>query len=152
MRSSSYEEKESQETPQPTAALFAKRYLNTGKVILTCLVSGFRCINMTVGFYRDKDILAEKDGLLSTGIRPNGDGTCQLRKSLDISNSTEESYSCGLHFGHLTVKWDGKIWDLAVDHSKRHHYWLLAPIVLFILMLMLIWFTAVKQDKFTTEV
>ncbi|XP_061090459.1 class I histocompatibility antigen, F10 alpha chain-like isoform X1 [Conger conger] len=122
MRSSSFEEKESQETPQPTAALFAKRYRNTGKVILTCLVSGFRCINMTVGFYRDKEILAEKDGLLSTGIRPNGDGTCQLRKSLDISNTTEESYSCGVHFGNLTDKWDGKIWDLAVDHSKRHHY------------------------------
>uniref|UniRef100_A0A0E9RZY1 Uncharacterized protein n=1 Tax=Anguilla anguilla TaxID=7936 RepID=A0A0E9RZY1_ANGAN len=45
--------------------------------------------------------------LLSSGIRPNGDGTCQLRKSLDISNSTEASYSCEVPFGSLKRRSNG---------------------------------------------
>ncbi|KAG5847794.1 hypothetical protein ANANG_G00129990, partial [Anguilla anguilla] len=111
----SFEAEESQETAQPTAAVFAKRSLNPGKVILTCLVSGFHCSDTTVEVYQDDDIITEEDGLLSSGIRPNGDGTCQLRKSLDISNSTEASYSCEVQFRSLKrlVKWDGKIWDQA---------------------------------------
>ncbi|KAG5847785.1 hypothetical protein ANANG_G00129900, partial [Anguilla anguilla] len=134
----SFEAKESQETAEPTAAVFAKRPWDPGKIILTCLVSGFHCRDMTVEVYRDDDIITEEDSLLSSGIRPNGDGTCQLRKSLDISNSIEASYSCEVLFGSLKrlVKWDGKIWNRAAqkqDYIMRRHYWLLmAQLVLVI--------------------
>ncbi|XP_035277589.1 major histocompatibility complex class I-related gene protein-like isoform X2 [Anguilla anguilla] len=128
----SFEAKESQETAQPTAAVFAKRSLNHGKVILTCLVSGFHCNNTTVEVYRDDDIITEEDGLLSSGIRPNGDGTCQLRKSLDISNSTEASYSCEVQFRSLKqlVKWDGTIWERAAPRQDYDYYWFFMTLVL----------------------
>uniref|UniRef100_A0A0E9XWG2 Uncharacterized protein n=1 Tax=Anguilla anguilla TaxID=7936 RepID=A0A0E9XWG2_ANGAN len=45
----SFEAEESQETAEPTTAVFAKRSLNPGKVILTCLVSGFHCRNTNGG-------------------------------------------------------------------------------------------------------
>ncbi|XP_061100045.1 zinc-alpha-2-glycoprotein-like isoform X1 [Conger conger] len=132
----SMEEKESQKTFQPNASVFAKLSRNSGKVILTCLVSGFRCGNTTVEVYRDEDILTEDNGLWSSGIRPNGDGTCQLRRSLDISNSTEAPYSCGVHSTNLTVKWDGVIWGLAEtrqDHITRHHDVLIVPFAVFLI-------------------
>ncbi|XP_035277569.1 zinc-alpha-2-glycoprotein-like isoform X3 [Anguilla anguilla] len=150
----SFKAKESKETPEPTAAVFAKRSLNPGKVILTCLVSGFHCRDMTVEVYRDDDIVTEEDSLLSSGIRPNGDGTCQLRKSLDISNSTEASYSCEVLFGSLKqlVKWDGKIWDRAAPrqgyNTRRHYWWLIIPLFgFFILILGVIyrWYTAHRE-------
>ncbi|XP_035277552.1 major histocompatibility complex class I-related gene protein-like [Anguilla anguilla] len=123
----SFEAEESQETAQPTTAVFAKRYWDPEKVILTCLVSGFHCRDMTVEVYRDDDIITEEDGLLSSWIRPNGDGTCQLRKSLDISNSIEASYSCEVQFRSLKqlVKWDGKIWDRAElkQNNETGHYY-----------------------------
>ncbi|XP_035277566.1 major histocompatibility complex class I-related gene protein-like isoform X2 [Anguilla anguilla] len=154
LRSLSFEAEESQETAEPTTAVFAKRSLNPGKVILTCLVSGFHCRDTTVEVYQDDDIITEEDGLLSSGIRPNGDGTCQLRKSLDISNSTEASYSCEVPFGSLKrlVKWDGKIWDRAAPrqgyNTRRHYWWLIIPLFgFFILILGVIyrWYTAHRE-------
>ncbi|XP_035277571.1 major histocompatibility complex class I-related gene protein-like isoform X5 [Anguilla anguilla] len=151
----SFEAKESQETAEPTAAVFAKRFLNPGKVILTCLVSGFYCRDTTVEVYRDDDIITEEDGLLSSGIRPNGDGTCQLRKSLDISNSTEASYSCEVQFRNLKqlVKWDGTIWERATpkqDYDTGHQYWwLMVPLFgFFILILAVIyrWCTTYRRE------
>ncbi|KAG5847786.1 hypothetical protein ANANG_G00129910 [Anguilla anguilla] len=158
----SFEAKESQETAQPTAAVLAKRSWDPGKVILTCLVSGFHCNNTTVEVYRDDDIITEEDGLLSSGIRPNGDGTCQLRKSLDISNSIEASYSCEVQFRSLKqlVKWDGKIWDQAEpkqDYDTGHYYWFL--MVLLVLAIGLLFGVSIfilrrrwrKQEKFTLD-
>ncbi|XP_064184846.1 major histocompatibility complex class I-related gene protein-like isoform X2 [Anguilla rostrata] len=155
-RSLSFEPEESQETAQPTAAVFAKRSLNPGKVILTCLVSGFHCSNTTVEVYRDDDIITEEDGLLSSGIRPNRDGTCQLRKSLVISNSTEASYSCEVLFGSLKrlVKWDGKIWGQAEpkqDHNtRRHHWWLMVPLVL-VIALLLVFLIRILRRRLCTQ-
>ncbi|XP_035277599.1 BOLA class I histocompatibility antigen, alpha chain BL3-7-like [Anguilla anguilla] len=138
LNSLAYETKENKETAELTAAVFAKRSRKPGKVILTFLVSGFHCSDMRVEVYRDDDIITEEDGLLSSGIRPNDDGTCQLRKSLDIANSTEASYSCEVQFRSLKrlVKWDGKIWDQGEpkqDYDTGHHYWwLIVPLVLVI--------------------
>ncbi|XP_064197548.1 major histocompatibility complex class I-related gene protein-like isoform X6 [Anguilla rostrata] len=127
----SFEAEESQETAEPTAAVFAKRSWDPGKVILTCLFTGFHCRDTTVEVYRDDDIITE-DGLLSSGIRPNGDGTCQLRKSLDISNSTEASYSYEVQFGSLKrlVKWDGTIWERATPRQDYDYYWFFMTLVL----------------------
>ncbi|KAJ8359097.1 hypothetical protein SKAU_G00156220, partial [Synaphobranchus kaupii] len=119
-----FEAKESHNTSLPSPEVFVKKSSHTGKVILTCLASGFRCSGTRLEVYRDNDTLTEKDGLLSSGIRPNGDGTYQLRESLDITNSTAASYTCEVHFGSLMkrVKWDGEKRDL---DKPRHHYWLL---------------------------
>ncbi|KAJ8271119.1 hypothetical protein GJAV_G00122960 [Gymnothorax javanicus] len=102
-----FDSKESQMTSSPMVAVFAKRSSNTTKVTLTCLVTGFRSRNTTVEEYRDEDILTEEDGLSSSGIRPNGDGTRQLRMSLDISTRTSASYSCEAYFESLKkhAKW-----------------------------------------------
>ncbi|XP_064176252.1 major histocompatibility complex class I-related gene protein-like isoform X2 [Anguilla rostrata] len=157
LNSLSFEAKESQMTAQPMAAVFAKRSLNPGKVILTCLVSGFHCRDTTVELYRDDDIITEEDCFLSSGIRPNGDGTCQLRKSLDISNSTEASYSCEVPFGSLKrrVKWDGKIWDRAQpkqDNDTRHHYWLLMAALVLVIGLSPVFFIWILRHRLLTQV
>ncbi|XP_035277587.1 major histocompatibility complex class I-related gene protein-like [Anguilla anguilla] len=152
----SFEAKESKETAQPTAAVFAKRSLNPGKVILTCLVSGFHCRDTTVEIYQDDDIITEEDGLLSSGISPNGDGTCQLRKSLDISNSTEASYSCEVPFRSFKrlVKWDGKIWDRAEpkqDHNTRHHYCFRMASLVLVVALSLVFLIRILKRRLCTQ-
>ncbi|KAJ8271122.1 hypothetical protein GJAV_G00122990 [Gymnothorax javanicus] len=135
-----FDSKESQMTSPVTPTVFAKRS-NCARVTLTCLVTGFRCRNTTVEVYRDEDILTEEVGLSSSGIRPNGDGTWQLRMSLDISTSTTASYSCEAHLGSLKkhAKWDGVIRNMAEPgklYDMRRIYGILIVIlvVLFILI------------------
>ncbi|KAJ8271118.1 hypothetical protein GJAV_G00122950 [Gymnothorax javanicus] len=137
----------------PMVAVFAKRSSNTTKVTLTCLVTGFRSRNTTVEVYRDEDILTEEDGLSSSGIRPNGDGTRQLRMSLDISTRTSASYSCEAHFGSQRkfAKWDGVIWNMPKsrqDSNMRRHHWILAvPLVFFICLLAAVYRCAYRQQR-----
>ncbi|KAJ8271117.1 hypothetical protein GJAV_G00122940 [Gymnothorax javanicus] len=139
LESLSFDAKENQ-TSSPMVAVFAKRSSNSTKVTLTCLVTGFRSRNTTVGVYRDEDILTEEDGLSSSGIRPNGDGTRQLRMSLDISTSTTASYSCEAHSGSQRkhAKWDGVIQNLPEPeqgYDMRKLYWILViPIVVVLIL------------------
>ncbi|KAJ8269945.1 hypothetical protein GJAV_G00108550 [Gymnothorax javanicus] len=141
LNSLGFEAKESPLTSPSATAVFAKRSNDTTTVILTCLVSGFRCRDTKVEMFRDEDILTEEDGLFSSGIWPNGDWTCQLRKSLDISNSTTASYSCEAHFQNQTkrVKWDGVIWNNAEprrEDNMRHHYWMPALFAVFFVLIL----------------
>ncbi|KAJ8271120.1 hypothetical protein GJAV_G00122970 [Gymnothorax javanicus] len=149
----SFNAKEIEIKSSPMVAVFAKRSSNSTKVTLTCLVTGFRSRNTTVEVYQDEDILTEEDGLSSSGIRPNGDGTRQLRMSLDISTSTTASYSCEAHFGSQRkfAKWDGVIWNMpesGQDYNMRHHHWILAvSLVFFICLLGAVYRCAYRQQK-----
>ncbi|KAJ8262190.1 hypothetical protein GJAV_G00163520 [Gymnothorax javanicus] len=150
----SFNAKEIEMKSSPMVAVFAKRSSNSTKVTLTCLVTGFRGRNTTVEVYRDEDILTEEDSLSSSGIRPNGDGTWQLRMSLDISTSTTASYSCEAHFGSQRkhAKWDGVIWNMAEpgqDYDMTHLCWIpvVSLVVIFILVLGLVFSYENRQRR-----
>ena len=39
-------------------------------------------------------VVDELDGIQSTGVRPNGDGTYQIKKHVEILRSDSANYSC----------------------------------------------------------
>lgn len=79
---------------KPTARLFKKTLIDSGRTRITCLATGFypRHINLTI-LSNDK----EADEQVTGNLLPNGDETYQMRKSLEISAEElhkEQKYSC----------------------------------------------------------
>ncbi|CAM4312390.1 unnamed protein product [Leuciscus chuanchicus] len=60
-----------------------------------------------------------KDEIESTGIRPNHDGSYQLRKSVEFNKEERDGYDCFVSHKTLKepiiVKWDGKCKDCTVE-------------------------------------
>ncbi|KAL0199006.1 hypothetical protein M9458_007546, partial [Cirrhinus mrigala] len=70
------------------------------KLKLTCMATGFYPKDITLNIRKYHKSLPE-DEVESTGIRPNHDGTYQLRKSVEI-NENEDAYDCIVL--HTTLK------------------------------------------------
>ncbi|XP_026088278.1 H-2 class I histocompatibility antigen, K-K alpha chain-like isoform X2 [Carassius auratus] len=74
------------------------------KQVLTCLTTGFypRDIEMNIRF--NKTVLKDHR---SSGVRPNDDGSFQMRSSVKISRSQEGIYDCFVNHSSLTkpVEW-----------------------------------------------
>ncbi|XP_051991578.1 zinc-alpha-2-glycoprotein-like isoform X2 [Xyrauchen texanus] len=79
------------------------------KLILTCLATGFYPKHLEMNMMLNGIKL---DHINSSGIRPNGDETFQLRISVEIHRNETEGFEC--HVNHISVKepviseWDGK--------------------------------------------
>ncbi|XP_051992169.1 RT1 class I histocompatibility antigen, AA alpha chain-like [Xyrauchen texanus] len=79
------------------------------KLILICLATGFYPKHLEMNMMLNGIKL---DHVNSSGIRPNGDETFQLRISVEIHRNEEEGFEC--HVNHISVKepviseWDGK--------------------------------------------
>ncbi|XP_069054128.1 major histocompatibility complex class I-related gene protein-like [Lepisosteus oculatus] len=76
---------------------------------LSCLVTGFYPGDIVVSLSRNGE--NETEEVQSSGIRPNGDATFQLRKSVEIRASEREEYRCTvIHRGsnyNVTLTWGG---------------------------------------------
>ncbi|XP_066522961.1 class I histocompatibility antigen, F10 alpha chain-like [Hoplias malabaricus] len=96
---------------RPDVHVFAKKSLsNPKKLTLTCLATGFYPKDVTLSVRRFTTSLPEHL-LTSSGVRPNEDGTYQLRKSVDIDKEDTAGYDC--YVKHTTleepviIQWDG---------------------------------------------
>ncbi|KAK2887324.1 hypothetical protein Q8A67_015552 [Cirrhinus molitorella] len=93
----------------PEVYVFAKRSAKT-KLKLTCLATGFYPKDVTLLIRKYRTSLPENE-IESTGVRPNHDGTFQLRKSVVIPVDEKAEYDC--YVSHTTLKepvittWDG---------------------------------------------
>ncbi|XP_026075396.1 H-2 class I histocompatibility antigen, Q10 alpha chain-like [Carassius auratus] len=95
---------------RPEVHVFAKRsFRDKTKLKLTCLATGFypRDTFLTITKYRSP---LPEDEVESTGIRPNHDGTFQLRKSVEISEDEKDEYDCFVAYRTLNktiiVRWE----------------------------------------------
>ncbi|XP_053333508.1 major histocompatibility complex class I-related gene protein-like [Clarias gariepinus] len=82
--------------------VFAKKsVIHPSKVTLTCMATGFyhKDVEMNI---RKLRILIPEHLVTSSGIRPNGDGTYQLRKSVEITEEEKDLYDC--YVSHSTFK------------------------------------------------
>ncbi|KAI4900266.1 hypothetical protein NFI96_005042 [Prochilodus magdalenae] len=90
-------------------ALARKSRTNSGKLTLTCMATGFYPKDVKLCVRKFKTSLPEHL-LTSTGVRPNDDGSFQLRKSVDIQEDDPAEYDC--YVNHITLtepvitKWD----------------------------------------------
>uniref|UniRef100_A0A8C1X0D0 Ig-like domain-containing protein n=1 Tax=Cyprinus carpio TaxID=7962 RepID=A0A8C1X0D0_CYPCA len=93
----------------PKVYVFANRSSkNKTKLQLTCLATGFypKDVMLTIRKYRTS---LPADEIESTGIRPNHDGTFQLRNSVIIEEDEKAEYDCSVFHrtleGQITVRW-----------------------------------------------
>ncbi|RXN03419.1 MHC class I antigen [Labeo rohita] len=78
----------------PAVYVFAKRYIkDKSKLKLTCMATGFYPRDVILGIRKSHKSLPE-DEVESTGIRPNHDGSYQLRKSVEIKEDEKAEYDC----------------------------------------------------------
>ncbi|RXN25233.1 MHC class I antigen [Labeo rohita] len=97
-----YADEELRHSSPPDVHTFAVRSLrHKTKLKLTCLATGFypRDVTMTIRKYRTS---LPEDGTGSTGIRPNHDGTFQIKKSVEIEEGEISEYDCFV--AHSTFK------------------------------------------------
>ncbi|KAL6473446.1 hypothetical protein MHYP_G00170070 [Metynnis hypsauchen] len=97
---------------KPDVHAFAKKSTTTsGKLTLTCLATGFYPKDVTLNVRKFSTSLPEHL-LTSSGVRPNEDGTYQLRKSVDIQEDETADYDCFVNHISLSEplvhKWDKK--------------------------------------------
>ncbi|XP_036419075.1 class I histocompatibility antigen, F10 alpha chain-like isoform X2 [Colossoma macropomum] len=79
---------------KPDVHAYAKKSTtNSGKLTLTCLATGFypKDVKMSVRKFRTS---LPEHLLTSSGVRPNDDGTYQLRKSVEIQEDEKAEYDC----------------------------------------------------------
>ncbi|XP_049328689.1 beta-2-microglobulin-like [Astyanax mexicanus] len=86
----------------PAVHLFAKKSVrDSRKLTLTCLITGFYPKNVKMSLRKFGTSLPERL-ITSSGIRPNDDGTYQLRESVEISGDDPADYYCYVSHSSLT--------------------------------------------------
>ncbi|XP_048046413.1 zinc-alpha-2-glycoprotein-like isoform X2 [Megalobrama amblycephala] len=108
-----YGDEELRNGSPPKVYVSAKKS-TSDKLKLSCLATGFypKDVMLTIRKYRTSLL---EDEVESTGVRPNHDGTFQLRKSVNIKEDEKAEYDCFV--SHSTLKqpiiekWDGKCKD-----------------------------------------
>ncbi|XP_067834389.1 class I histocompatibility antigen, F10 alpha chain-like [Heptranchias perlo] len=65
---------------------------------LSCLVTGFYPVNIEVTWLRNGERVSESQ---SSGVRPNHDGTHQIKKEIEVNAGDEDQYSCQIEHSSL---------------------------------------------------
>ncbi|XP_066523583.1 uncharacterized protein [Hoplias malabaricus] len=94
-----------QHTPTvPDVYVFVKKsQTESSRLTLTCLATGFYPKDLKMRLRRFTTSLPDHL-LTSSGVRPNGDGTYQLRKSVDVQEEDTARYDCIVtQSGHKSV-------------------------------------------------
>ncbi|XP_036417188.1 class II histocompatibility antigen, B-L beta chain-like [Colossoma macropomum] len=103
------------ESAPPDVHVFAKKSVTDSKKLnLTCLATGFYPKDMEIKLRKFTTSLPEHL-LRSSGVRPNDDGTYQLRKSVEIQEEEAADYDCYVNHSSINTpvikQWDGKCSD-----------------------------------------
>ncbi|XP_067219609.1 H-2 class I histocompatibility antigen, Q10 alpha chain-like [Chanodichthys erythropterus] len=86
----------------PNVYVFEKKNTNDEtKLKLTCLATGFYPKDVMMSIRKTHTSLPE-DQIESTGIRPNHDGSFQMRKSVEIKKEEKDEYDCFV--SHKSIK------------------------------------------------
>ncbi|XP_051745535.1 H-2 class I histocompatibility antigen, Q10 alpha chain-like [Ctenopharyngodon idella] len=88
-----YRDEELRNSSPPQVHVFASITSGKSKLKLTCMATGFypKDMMMTIRKYRES---LPEDEIESTGIRPNHDGSFQMRKSVEIKKEERADYDC----------------------------------------------------------
>ncbi|XP_067310721.1 H-2 class I histocompatibility antigen, Q10 alpha chain-like isoform X2 [Pseudorasbora parva] len=113
-----YGDEELKNGSPPDVHVFSRKSSDESKLKLTCLATGFypKDVRMTIRKYRSS--LPEEE-IKFSGIRPNHDGSFQMRKSVEIKEDEKAEYDCFVSHRTLRepivqsskVKLDGQYWD-----------------------------------------
>ncbi|XP_047461007.1 uncharacterized protein LOC125019922 isoform X2 [Mugil cephalus] len=82
------------DTTPPHVEMFTEYCSVEKNIFLLCEASGFYPHNITVNIKRSGQILTREDGVDTSDLRPNGDGTFQIRYRVEIGKSDPSVFSC----------------------------------------------------------
>ncbi|XP_030644670.1 major histocompatibility complex class I-related gene protein-like [Chanos chanos] len=85
----------------PDINAFIQNSYKPHRLLLTCMATGFFPKNITMNIRKNQTQLPSEE-LRSLGVRPNNDGTYQLRKSVEIPDSDGKDYAC--YVDHMALK------------------------------------------------
>ncbi|KAK9978687.1 hypothetical protein ABG768_020430 [Culter alburnus] len=88
-----YGDEELRNGSPPDVHMFVRKSIYKSKLKLTCLATGFypKDVILTIRKYHTS---LPEDEIESTGIRPNHDGSFQMRKSVEIKGKEKDEYDC----------------------------------------------------------
>ncbi|XP_056308358.1 major histocompatibility complex class I-related gene protein-like [Danio aesculapii] len=127
---------------KPRVRLFQKA-LDSGGVRVSCLATGFypRHINLTL--LRDGQPVSDHE-VTGGDLLPNGDGTYQMRKSLEIRAEEREKHKYTCAVKHLSI--DNKL-EVALEFDPGVPFKSVIPTILTVLSLVLVFITGVVIYK-----
>uniref|UniRef100_A0AAY5EC82 Ig-like domain-containing protein n=1 Tax=Electrophorus electricus TaxID=8005 RepID=A0AAY5EC82_ELEEL len=97
---------------KPSVRLFQKAPTHSGGALLTCLATGFYPSHINLTMLRDGHPVSEQR-VIGGEVLPNGDGTFQMRKRLEVSaEETREKHNYTCTVMHLSL--DNKI-DISME-------------------------------------
>ncbi|XP_067310703.1 uncharacterized protein [Pseudorasbora parva] len=96
-----YADEELRNGSPPDVHVFSRKSSDESKLKLTCLATGFfpKDVMMTI---RKNGIFLPEDEITFSGIRPNHDGSFQMRKSVEIKEDEKAEYDCFV--SHKSIK------------------------------------------------
>ncbi|XP_048010068.1 H-2 class I histocompatibility antigen, Q10 alpha chain-like [Megalobrama amblycephala] len=130
----------------PDVYVFAKKSIrDKSKLKLTCMVTGFypKDVMLTMRKYR---ISLPECEIESTRIRPNHDGSFQMKKSVVIKEDEKADYDCFVTYKSIKepiiVKWDGNCKDCQLETVSG----LIGGLLGLIVFVALVFFTLKKKS------
>ncbi|KAF4100888.1 hypothetical protein G5714_019084 [Onychostoma macrolepis] len=105
---------------RPEVYVFARTFPDDqSKLVLTCLTTGFYPKNVEMNIRLDRTVLEKQ---IFSEIRPNADGSFQIRSSVKIDTNHKGSYDCFVIHSSLTepasVEWDGNCSNCETESSQ----------------------------------
>ncbi|XP_062291502.1 H-2 class I histocompatibility antigen, K-D alpha chain-like [Scomber scombrus] len=113
-----YGEKQLKAASKPDVHVLAKKTRIESNLMLSCLATGFYPKDIILIIRRNGRVLTREDGLISSGVRPNGDDTFQRRDSVEILKSDIASFTCEVIHKASSV-FVKKDWDHKVDGGNN---------------------------------
>ncbi|XP_050960233.1 IgG receptor FcRn large subunit p51-like [Labeo rohita] len=95
---------------KPRVRFIQKANSDSGGFRVSCLATGFYPRHMNLTLFRDEQPVADHE-ITGGDLLPNGDGTYQMRKSLEISAADKHKYTCSAT--HLSL--DNKL-DVTLEY------------------------------------
>ncbi|XP_066526006.1 H-2 class II histocompatibility antigen, A-S beta chain-like [Hoplias malabaricus] len=118
----------------PDVYVFVKKsQTESSGLNLTCLATGFYPKDLKMRLRRFTTSLPDHL-LTSSGVRPNGDGTYQLRKSVDVQEEDTAGYDCSVEHSALQDPVI-KPWDGTYSGSSGDNRWIIGGVVVGLLLL-----------------
>uniref|UniRef100_A0A8C2XJH6 Major histocompatibility complex class I ZJA n=1 Tax=Cyclopterus lumpus TaxID=8103 RepID=A0A8C2XJH6_CYCLU len=112
-----YQQKSLSEAIPPEVFVYTRNTEVEANVALSCMATGFYPKDIILQIKRNKRVLSKEDGLKTTGIRPNGDDTFQIRHTVAILRTDLSTYTCEVtHLAsglHVEKEWDHKLPDFS---------------------------------------